>query len=680
MDRTMNHQDNLPDFTQINIDEIESTLDKILAENRSQIAKIIESKEDYTWDDLLAPIEDLEDNLHQYWSLVSHMNSVVNSNALREVYNKCLPKLSGYGTELSHNKKLYAAIKSVTENEHFSQLHTAQKKSLKDSLRDFKLSGVSLNADKKEEFAHLVKDLSKLTTKFEENVLDATQAWVKQITDEKQLVGLPDHAIASAKKAAEDRKKEGWVFTLEFPSYHPVMTYADDRALREAMYTAYVTRASDQGPNAGQNDNSTVMLEILKTRSQLAHLLGFDNYAEKSLATKMVKQTDQVIDFLNKLAKPSLPRAKEEFKELYEFAEDKLQLENIQAWDIGYASEKLRLEKYSISQEEVRPYFPEQQVVTGLFSIVKKLYGIRVEKIETDKVWHKDVSCYALYDKENVLRSYFYFDLYARENKRGGAWMDDCRSRRLLKNGDIQIPIAFVTCNFGGPVGSDPALFTHDEVETLFHEFGHALQHMLTTVNYFDVAGINGIPWDAVELASQFLENWCWEKDSIKYITKHYKTSEPLPDYLFKKMRKAKNFQSAMQMMRQIEFSLFDFLLHREFDSSIDGQVQSVLNAVREKVAVIPAAPFNRFQHGFSHIFAGGYAAGYYSYKWAEVMASDAFSLFEEKGIFDAESAQRFLTYILEPGGSEEPEDLYHKFRGRLPKVEALLKQTGIIQ
>ncbi|WP_423063285.1 oligopeptidase A [Candidiatus Paracoxiella cheracis] len=668
----------LPLFSTINPVEIEPRLDHILQANRQHVQQILQQGDHFTWENLMQPLEDLEDELNEFWEPIAHLNAVVNSPELRDAYNASLPKITEYYTELSHNQELYEAISSIGHELEYQRLNSAQRKVIDNELRDFKLSGIALPAAKKQRFAELCKQLSQLCSKFEENVLDATQGWTKHITDEKKLAGLPEHAIAAAKQTAEQRQKEGWLFTLEIPSYFAVVTYAESRAFREEMYRAYTTRASDQGPTAKQWDNTEIMQDILKYRLELARLLDFNNFAEYSLATKMVKQPQQALDFLYQLVEASLPKAREEFTELSEFAAKELGIANLEAHDVIFASEKLRQHRYAISQEELRPYFPEPQVLEGLFAIVKRLFNVRIEERKDADVWHPDVRCFALYDAKNELRSYFYFDLYARENKRGGAWMDDARPRRRLGNGELQLPIACVTCNFNPPVGSDPALFSHIDVVTLLHEFGHALQHMLTKIDYADVSGISGVPWDAVEVASQFLENWAWEKESLDLLAKHYKTGEPLPDELYQKMRKAQNFQAAILMMRQLQFALFDMRLHLEFDSRQEKQMQSILDEVRAQLQVIPVPAYNRFQHSFSHIFAGGYAAGYYSYKWAEVMASDAFSLFEEKGIFDQQTAQYFLTYILEPGGSEEPAKLFKAFRGREPKVDALLKHCGI--
>lgn len=674
----MDYTQNLPHFSNIKIDQIETDLSHILQENNQQIEKILNQTSHFNWDNLIHRLENINDSLHNYWSPINHLHSVLNSEPLRKVYHACIPKLSDYDTKLHHNEKLFQAIASIANSNEFSKLDFAQKKLIEHSVRDFKLSGIDLPPDKKEQFAKLSKELAELTTKFEDNVLDATQGWTKHILDESELSGIPAHAVQAAKQTAEKQKKEGFIFNLEAPSYIAVMKYADSAKFREEMYFAYTTRASDQGPNAGRWDNSQIMVEILNRRLELAKLLGFKNYAAYSLATKMVKEPQQVLDFLQELATASLARAKQEFKELSHFASEKYHAETLNPWDIAYYTEKLQQHRYAISQEDLRPYFPEPRVLEGLFNIVNRLFGLKIEELKNVDRWHPDVHCFAVFDQNGQIRSQFYLDLYARENKRGGAWMDDCRSHRLLDNGKSQIPIAFITCNFNAPVGDNPALFTHDDVVTLFHEFGHSLQHMLTQINYAGVSGINGVPWDAVEIASQFLENWTWEKESISFISGHYHSNEPLPDNLFNKMITAKNFQSAMQMVRQLEFALFDFKLHMQSDSFQVAQIQNTLDEVRSQVSVIPVPKFNRFQHAFSHIFAGGYAAGYYSYKWAEVMAADAFSLFKQNGIFDQATSNKFLTTFLESGGAKEPMELFIEFRGREPKIDALLEQSGI--
>ncbi|TDY03899.1 oligopeptidase A [Thiohalophilus thiocyanatoxydans] len=668
----------LPAFGRIAPEHVEPAIDTLLQQNREQLAQLLAQNEVYTWKNLIQPLEEMDDRLDRAWSPVSHMNSVVNSDALREAYNACLSKLSDYATELGQNEQLYAAYKAIADSPGYEQLEAAQKKIIDNALRDFHLSGVDLPPDKKQRYKEIQQRLSSLTTKFEENLLDATHAWYKPITDEAQLAGLPDSARAMAKQAAEEKGLDGWVFTLDFPSYYAVMTHAADRALRSEMHEAYVTRASDQGPNAGQWDNSAVMDEILALRHELAQLLGFANYAERSLATKMAESPQQVLSFLHDLARRAKPVAEQDLAELGEFARQQHGLDKLEPWDIAYYSEKLRQHKYAISQEDLKPYFPETRVIPGMFEVVKRLYGIAINEVEGVETWHPDVRFYEIRDAGGELRGQFYLDLYTRAKKRGGAWMDDCRGRLRHTGGELQTPVAYLTCNLTPPVGDQPALFTHDEVITLFHEFGHGLHHMLTRVDHIGVSGINGVAWDAVELPSQFMENWCWEREALDLIAAHYQTGEPIPDELYRKMYAAKNFQAGMLMVRQLEFSLFDFRLHLEYDPQQGGRIQTILDQVREEVSVVRPAPYNRFQHGFAHIFAGGYAAGYYSYMWAEVLSADAFSLFEENGIFDRPTGEHFLNSILEQGGTREPMDLFVNFRGREPQIEALLRHTGI--
>jgi len=667
----------LPPFSDIAAEHVEPAIDALLTESRQKVADLLSANDTYNWDNLIQPIEDIDEKLSRCWSPVSHMNSVVNSDELRKAYNACLPKLSEYGTEMGQNAALFAAYQQVRNSDEFKQLDAAQKKIINNGLRDFELSGIGLNDTDKQRYKTLMQELSKLTSKFEENVLDATHGWEKYIDDEKLLAGLPDTAIALARQSAKQAGKSGWLFSLEFPSYFPIMTYADDRALREEMYTAYVTRASDQGPQAGKWDNAELIQDILERRHETAQLLGFNNYAERSLAKKMATDTQQVIDFLSDLAERSLTMAQEEYKELQNFARDEHNIDQLQAWDNAYYSEKLREHRYAISQEELKPYFPENRVLDGMFAVIKKLYDMNVIERHDVDTWHKDVRFFEIQDNTGNARGQFYLDLYARNKKRGGAWMDECIVR-TCHNDQVQLPVAYLTCNFSPPVGNDPALFTHDEVITLFHEFGHGLQHMLTTINYMGVSGINGVEWDAVELPSQFMENWCWQKPALAMFARHYKTDDHLPDELFKRLNAAKNFQSGMQMVRQLEFALFDFRMHMEFEPGKTTDIQSLIADVRSKVSVVIPPDFNRFANSFTHIFSGGYAAGYYSYKWAEVLSSDAFSAFEETGIFDSETGQRFLTNVLEQGGSHNAMELFVKFRGREPNIDALLRHSGI--
>jgi oligopeptidase A len=665
----------LPPFSAITPDMVEPAMDQLLRENRETVQQLLGTQSEYSWKSLVEPLETAEDRLNRAWSPVSHMNAVVNNDELRAAYNAVLPKLSDYATEIGQNSKLCDAYKQVAEQPGLDQ---AQRKVLENALLDFHLSGVDLETEKKLRFKEISQELSKLTTKFEENLLDATNAWSKLISDESALRGLPDSALALARQSATQHEQEGWLLTLEYPSYLPVMTYADDRLLRREVYEAFATRASDQGPHAGQWDNSEAMERILQLRHEQAGLLGFSNYADRSLAKKMARTSDEVMEFLTGLAERSRPQAQRELKELREFASAQHGIDELEAWDIAYYAEKLRQSRHNISQEELKPYFPETRVVPGMFSVVARLYGIRIEEVEGVDTWHPDVRFFEIRDRDNHLRGQFYLDLYARPKKRGGAWMDECATRFFSDTMD-QIPVAYLTCNFSPPVDGKPSLFTHDEVLTLFHEFGHGLHHLLTTVDYPAVAGINGVAWDAVELPSQFMENWCWEKEALELISGHVETGEPIPDELYQRMYDAKNFQSAMQMVRQLEFSLFDFRIHREYEPQRGGRIYETLDEVRQQVAVVTPPAWNRFAHGFSHIFAGGYAAGYYSYKWAEVLSADAFSLFEERGIFDADAGQAFLQAVLQQGGSSDAMDLFVNFRGREPEIEPLLRHNGIL-
>ncbi|SHO55496.1 oligopeptidase A [Vibrio quintilis] len=668
----------LPPFSQIKPEHVKPAVEQVIDACRQRIEEVLKENDAPSWDNLVAPIEEADDRLSRIWSPVSHMNSVVNSEALREAYESCLPILSEYGTWVGQHKGLYDAYQKVHDSEAFAELTQAQKKTIQDALRDFKLSGIGLPVAEQKRYGEISKRMSELGSKFSNNVLDATMGWTKHITDEKALSGMPESAMAAAKAAAEAKELDGYLLTLEMPSYLPVMTYCDNRELRAEMYEAYVTRASDRGPNAGQWDNTEIMAEELKLRYEISRILGFNNYSEKSLATKMAETPEQVLNFLNDLAKRAKPQGEREVEALRQFAKDEFGVEELALWDIAYYSEKQKQHLFDISDEMLRPYFPEQKVISGLFEVLKRVFGMTVQELDGVDTWHESVRFYEIYDAQQQLRGSFYLDLYAREHKRGGAWMDDCRGRRITADGTLQTPVAYLTCNFNKPVGDKPALFTHDEVVTLFHEFGHGIHHMLTQVDVGAVAGISGVPWDAVELPSQFLENWCWEEDALAFISGHYETGEPLPKEMLDKMLAAKNFQSAMFILRQLEFGLFDFTLHNEYDPEIGPRVLETLAEVKAKVAVLPALEWNRFSHSFAHIFAGGYSAGYYSYLWAEVLSSDAFSRFEEEGIFNQETGLSFLNNILEMGGSEEPMELFKRFRGREPQIDALLRHSGI--
>ncbi|MEE2026034.1 oligopeptidase A [Alkalimonas mucilaginosa] len=668
----------LPPFSAIKPEQVKPAVETAIAKARDSVEQVLQQSS-FSWENLVVALEEGSDRLGKLWSPVSHLNSVLNSQELREAYESCLPLLSEFSTWLGQHEGLYQAYRQLADSADFASLSTAQQKVIANALRDFKLSGIGLPSEKKQRYGEIQSRLSELSSTFSNHTLDATQAWHKHLTDESQLAGLPDDAKAAAAEEAKNRELDGWVLTLEFPSYLPVMTYADDRSLREEVYQAYCTRASDQGPHAGQFDNSAIIEETLALKHELAQLLDFANAAEESLATKMAESPAQVLDFLQDLARRAKPQAEKELAELKAFAQSEYQHSDLQAWDVAYYAEKLKQARYAISDEQLRPYFPETKVVPGLFAVIEKLFGMTVREREGVDVWHPDVRFYDIFDSSGALRGSFYLDLYARSKKRGGAWMDDCRGRRILSTGELQNPVAYLTCNFNKPVGGKPALFTHDEVVTLFHEFGHGLHHMLTQVDAAAVAGINGVAWDAVELPSQFLENWCWQPEALQLISGHYQTGEALPQDLLDKMLAAKNFQSAMFLVRQLEFALFDFRLHAEYQPELGGRVQALLDEVRQQVSVIIPPRFNRFQHGFSHIFAGGYAAGYYSYLWAEVLSSDAFGRFEEEGVFNPQTGRDFLQWILERGGSAEPMELFKGFRGREPSNEALLRHMGIV-
>ncbi|TBM10044.1 oligopeptidase A [Hafnia alvei] len=668
----------LPPFSKIKPEDIVPAVKSALADCRAEVERVVAQDAPFTWDNLCQPLAEVDDRLSRIFSPVSHLNSVQNSPELREAYEQCLPLLSEYGTWVGQHEGLYQAYRSLKDGAGFAALTKPQKKAVENSLRDFELSGIGLPKEKQQRYGEIMARLSELGSAFSNNVLDATMGWSKLITDEKELSGLPESALAAAKALAESKEKEGWLLTLDIPSYLPVMTYADNRELRHEMYQAFTTRASDQGPNAGQWDNSEIMAETLQLRHELAQLLGFKSYADKSLATKMAENPQQVLAFLNDLAERARPQGVQELAELREFTRQHFDVTDLEAWDITYYSEKQKQHLYSISDEQLRPYFPEQRVLSGLFEVVKRIYGITAKERHDIDVWNPEVRFFELYDATGELRGSFYLDLYAREHKRGGAWMDDCVGRLRRADGSLQKPVAYLTCNFNRPIGDKPALFTHNEVTTLFHEFGHGLHHMLTTIETAGVSGINGVPWDAVELPSQFMENWCWEPEALAFISGHYQTNEPLPQEMLDKMLAAKNYQAALFILRQLEFGMFDFRLHTEFDPAQGARILDTLKEIKALVAVMPSPSWGRFPHAFSHIFAGGYAAGYYSYLWAELLSADAFSRFEEEGIFNVDTGRAFLDNILSQGGSDEPMNLFKNFRGREPKIDAMLRHYGI--
>ena len=667
----------LPQFSKIKPEHIQPAIEQLIQECRKTTEHVL-NQPNFSWENFCQPLAEVNERLSRAWSPVGHLNAVKNSPELREVYQACLPLLAEYGTWVGQHQGLYNAYLQLKNNAEFATYSQAQKKTIENSLRDFELSGISLPPEQQKRYGEIVTRLSELNSQFSNNVLDATMGWEKIVTDENQLKGLPESALQAAKQSAQNKGVEGYRFTLEIPSYLPVMTYCENRQLREEMYRAFVTRASEQGPNAGKWDNSAVMEEILTLRVELAKLLGFEHYTDLSLATKMAENPQQVFDFLENLAVRCKPQGEKELAELEEFCKTTENVTALEPWDITFYSEKQKQAQYSINDEELRPYFPEDRVLSGLFELIKRIFNIRaVERFGVD-TWHKDVRFFDLIDETDEVRGSFYLDLYAREHKRGGAWMDDCIGRKRKADGSLQKPVAYLTCNFNAPIGDQPALFTHDEVTTLFHEFGHGIHHMLTQIDIGEVAGINGVPWDAVELPSQFLENWCWEEQALAFISGHYQTGEPLPKEKLTQLLKAKNFQAAMFVLRQLEFGLFDFRLHHNYQPNKANQILDQLKSVKQQVAVIKGVEWARTPHSFSHIFAGGYAAGYYSYLWAEVLSADAYSRFEEEGIFNPTTGKSFLDEILTRGGSEEPMALFERFRGRKPTLDALLRHKGI--
>ena len=664
----------LPRFADIQPAHVTPAVDQLLAENRALIDRLANAPEVPTWDSFVAPLDDANERLSRAWGQAGHLNAVMNSPELREVYNANLPRITQYYTELSQDQRLYEKFKVIRAAEGFARLSPAQRKIVENELRDFRLGGAELPPDEKARFKNLREKLDQLSARFSDNLLDATNAFSHVVTDKVELVGMPGDAVEAAQAAATADGKTGWKFTLHMPSYLPVMQYADNRALRETLYRAYATRAAEfTDPDW---DNTPLIAQILKLRREVARMLGLASYAELSLMPKMAESPAQVLAFLNDLAARVKPFAQRDFEELSIFAAGHLGLAKLEAWDVAWASEKLRLSRYAFSEQEVKQYFPADRVLPGMFRVVESLYGIRITATEAP-VWHPDVRFFDIRDRDGAMIGRFYVDLYARPSKRGGAWMDDAITRKR-RDSRIQIPVAYLTCNFTAPVGDRPALFTHDEVTTLFHEFGHGLHHLLTHVEYRGVSGINGVEWDAVELPSQFMENFCWEWDVLKDMTAHADSGQPLPRDLYEKMLAAKNFQKGLQSVRQLEFALFDMHLHHDFNPDGEISAQELLKQVRAQVAVIVPPEYNRFPNSFSHIFAGGYAAGYYSYKWAEVLSADAYSLFEEQGVLNREVGERFWREILSVGGSRPALESFVAFRGRPPRIDALLRHSGM--
>jgi oligopeptidase A len=660
----------LPRFDAIRPEHVEPAIRGLLDANRACLAQIAASDAP-TFAGVVVSVEEMNHRLQRAWSPVSHLNAVVNSAPLREQYNLCLPLLTDYHTDLAQSEPLYKACTAVAQRE-AATLDPVQRRVVDNMLRDFHLAGVALEAARKDRFKAVMLELTTLQSKFEENVLDATNAWSRHVTDPAELVGLNEGIVEQARRRAHEKRTEGWLLTLDQPTYVAVITDAESGELRRAYYEAWSTRASDQGPLAGRWDNTQVMDDILRLRHEAATLLGFANFAEYALATRMAKSVPEVIDFLRELARAARPAAAREFAELEQFAGARLE-----AWDVTYWSERLQRSRFSVSQEDLRPYFALPRVLTGLFDVAERLFGVRITERSGVATWHPDARYFEINDARGAAVGSFYLDPYARPNKRSGAWMDDCVGRKVDSSG-VTNPVAYLVCNFLPPNGTQPALLTHDDVVTLFHEFGHGLHHMLTRIAYPSVSGINGVAWDAVELPSQFFENYAWNGDVLRTIAVHHTTGAPLAAERQRQLMATRSFHAGLATMRQVEFSLFDFRMHAEYDPARGGRVAQTLAEVRQEVGVVPVPAWNRFPHSFGHVFAGGYAAGYYSYKWAEVLAADAFAAFEEAGVFDRATAARFLDSILSRGGSRDPLEAFVEFRGRKPDIAPLLRQHGI--
>ena len=673
MDNPLLDFSTLPRFASVRAEHIGSAIDALIVGGRGTVERLAALDVAPTWENFVEPLDDANEKLARAWAQVSHLNAVVNSPELRDAYNAALPQVTQYFSEQGQDQRLHAGFKTLAASGAFASFAPARKRHVENELRDFRLGGAELPPPEKARFLEIQEELARVGSRFQDNVLDATNDFALHVTDETELSGIPQDVRDTARAAADKEGKDGWKLTLHMPCYLPVMQYADHAGLRERMYRAYVTRASEFGKP--EWDNSANMKRLLELRAEAAKLLGFASYADLSLATKMAASPREALGFLEDLAARSKPFAERDMAEARQFARESLGMSDLRACDVAYVSEKLRQNRYSFSDQEVKQYFPEDEVLAGMFSVVETIYNVKIRRAEAE-TWHPTVRFFEISDATRARVGQFYLDLYARESKRGGAWMDDAINRRRRGN-RVQTPVAFLTCNFSAPVGGKPALFTHNEVNTLFHEFGHGLHQLLTQVDELGVTGINGVEWDAVELPSQFMENFCWEWDVVAPMTRHVDTGERIPRALFERMVAAKNFQSGMQFVRQLEFALFDMHLHFDFDPAC-GDMLKLLDEVRARVAVVPSPAYNRFPNQFSHIFAGGYAAGYYSYKWAEVLSSDAYGAFEEAGVLNPETGARFRREVLASGGSRPALESFVAFRGRKPQIDALLRHNGM--
>lgn len=666
-------QSPLPKFTAIEPEHIVPAVTEQLEQNRNHLNDLLASAQEFSWANLIEPLSVQDNLLSNLWSPVGHLNSVANETEFRQQYEACLPLLTEYAAEVGQNQALFTAYQQLSQD---PDLSPRQQKIIADSLLDFRLAGVDLDKDKQQRYRELKKKLSQLSSDFSNHVLDATMDWSLLIETKEALRGVPESTLDELAKKAQSEQKQGYLLDLQFPTYLAVLTYAEDRRLRQKMYLAYSTRASELGAKP-EWDNGPLIDEILALRFELANLLGFESYAHYSTATKMARDPSQVVEFLQQLAKPSLVAAREEFATLESFAKARDGIDSLNAWDVSYYSELLRQQDYDIAQEALRPFFPMPQVLDTLFDITQQLFQVSITEKQGVDLWHDDVKYFEICNAAGDVQASFYLDPYARKGKRGGAWMDSCRDRFVM-GGEAQLPTAYLTCNFAGPTESRPALLTHDEVLTLFHEFGHGIHHMLTQIDELPVSGINGVEWDAVELPSQLLENYAYFKPSLKQMAQHYQTGEELSDEIIDRLISARKFQAGMMMVRQLEFALFDFLIHLNYDPNEQQQWLSILADVRDQVSVVPVPEQNRFANSFSHIFAGGYAAGYYSYKWAEVLSADVWDYFADNGPLESSTGRHYLENILGQGGSKPAMDLFVDFRGREPEVEPLLRQQGI--
>jgi oligopeptidase A len=663
-------------FDAIRPDHVRPAVDYLLAVANETIARLENAHVKASWSDFIEPLETTTERLARAWKSVEHLNSVADTPALRAAYHENLPKITAFWTAMAQNAKLFEKYRALAASSEFAKASPAKRRVVENALRDFELGGVTLPETSRAEVAQIQQELALLAQRFSENELDATQAWALWIDSEEHLTGLPPEAVAAARLRAEAEGRTGFKITLQTPCYLAVMQFAERRTLRAAVYEANAKRASEFGPQA--QDNTEVILSTLALRTRLARLLGFASFAQLSLVPKMAETPEQVMEFLKDLADRARPYAERDLADLRQFAKHSLGIADLQAWDALFAAEKLRQKRFGFSEQEVKEYFPEPRVLAGLFGLVERLFAVQIRPDQAP-LWDPAVRFYRIESRQGELLAQFYLDLYARPNKRSGAWMEDARARRRIGN-RLQTPVAFLTCNFSEPIGNRPLLLSHDEVLTLFHEFGHGLHHMLTRVEELPVSGIHGVEWDAVELPSQFLENFCWEWDVLKHITGHVDSARPLPKTLFDKMLAARNYHAGLQMLRQVEYGLFDMLLHSDFEPRGRHSVQELLDRVRDRVAVLRPPSYNRFQNHFSHIFAGGYAAGYYSYKWAEVLAADAYAKFEEEGVLNPATGSRFRDEILGVGGSRPALESFKSFRGREPTLDALLRHTGMAE